>query len=171
MHSTDKKIVHIDIYQFAPTKKRPYWTLVTGGMSDMRQIEPVDPSENTSLRCEILMYVTEPQQWMFSVLKDLAEMPFEESTYLHWWHTVPNGKPMTTRPSLLTSFFFLPPYFEQNGFDSLMLEGDPVDFLWMIPITEKEREYAINNGSLQLEKKIEEFNLSPVVDEARKSII
>jgi hypothetical protein len=24
-HSTDLKAVHVDIYQFAPTRERPYW--------------------------------------------------------------------------------------------------------------------------------------------------
>ena len=46
---------------------------------------------------------------------------------------------MTGKPSLLTSYFFLPPYFEPEGFADLEIDGDRVDFLWMIPITEAER--------------------------------
>src|SRR5688572_3354144 len=107
IHSTDVKPVHIDIYQFAPTDERLYWTLITGGMSNERQIEPEDCAEHMSPRAEILMYVRGPRQWMFNVLKGLAQLPFEKNTSLHWWHTVPNGMPMTAKPSLLTSFFFL----------------------------------------------------------------
>jgi hypothetical protein len=171
MHSTDVKAVHIDIYQFEPTKERPYWTLITSGMSNERQAEPEDCAEHMSPRAEILMYAREPQGWMFNVLKGLAEMPFEDSTYLHWWHTVPNGMPMTATPSLLTSYFFLPPYFEPEEFSNLELDGDRVDFLWMIPITEAEREFAMEHGSQALEKKFEEVDLSPVVDESRKSVV
>ena len=108
---------------------------------------------------------------MFSVLKGLAEMPFEDDSCLHWWHTVPNGMPMTATPSLLTSYFFLPPYFEPEGFSEFELDGDRVDFLWMIPITEAEREYAIEYGSQELEKVFEDAELSPVVDESRESLI
>ncbi len=106
MHSTDVKPVHIDIYQFEPTSDREYWTLITSGMSNVRQIQPDECAEHMSTRAEIMMYVREPQGWMFNVLKGLAEMPFDDSTFLHWWHTVPNGMPMTAKPSLLTSYFF-----------------------------------------------------------------
>lgn len=170
-HSTDIKPVHVDMYQFEPTKDREYWTLITSGMSNVRQLKPEDCAEHMSPRAEILMYVQKPQNWMFNVLKGLAEMPFEDNTYLHWWHTVPNGMPMTSTPSLLTSYFFLPPYFEPKGFTDLVLDGDRVDFLWMIPITEAERQYAMQHGSQALEKKFEEVNLSPFVDESRKSLV
>jgi hypothetical protein len=171
IHSTDIKPVHIDVYQFRPTEGRQFWTLITSGMSNERQIEPEDCPEYMSPRAEILMYVPKPQGWMFFVLKGLAEMPFEVSTCLHWWHTVPNGMPMTATPSLLTSFFFVPPYFEADGFTDLQLDGDKVDFLWMIPITEAEREFAVKHGSEALERKFGEINLSQVVDESRKSVV
>ncbi len=170
-HSTDIKAVHIDIYRFEPTKERPYWTLVTSGMSDERQLEPEDCPEHMSPRAEILMYVSEPQGWMFNVLKGLAEMPFENSTCLHWWHTVPNGMPMTAKLSLLTSFFFLPPYFESEDFANFQLDDDQVDFLWMIPITEAEREYAIEHGSQQLASRFEDAKMSRIVDESRQSVV
>ena len=171
MHSTDVKAVHIDIYQFEPNQDRPYWTLVTSGMSNERQLDQDNCAEGVSPRAEILMYVSEPQGWMFSVLKGLAEMPFEDSTFLHWRHTVPNGMSMTAKPSLLTSYFFLPPSFESEGFTDLELDGDKVDFLWMVPITEAEREFAVKHGSAALEKKFAEVNLPPVVDESRKSVV
>jgi hypothetical protein len=163
MHSTDDVIPHIDIYQFDARQDHDWWTLVTGGMSDNTQFVPDGYPEYVSKRLEILMYVEEPKPWMFDVLKGLAEMPLEEKTFLHWWHTVPNGKPMTAEPSLLTNFFFLPPYFEEPKFDSLHLDGEKVDFLWMIPITEAEREYAIQNGGQALEELFEESEMHPVV--------
>jgi hypothetical protein len=171
VHSTDLKPVHIDMYQFAPTAERPYWTLITSGMSNERQFEPDDCEEHMSPRAEILMYAREPQSWMFDALKVLAEMPFQENTHLHWWHTVPFGMPVTGEPSLLTSFFFLPPYFEPEGFTEFELDGDRVDFLWLIPITEAEREYAVEHGSQELEKVFEDAEFSPVVDESRSSLV
>lgn len=171
MHSTDGKPIHIDIYQFEPTPERPFWTLVTSGMSNERQIEPDDCEGQMSSRAEILMYVSQPQGWMFSVLKGLAEMPFDDNTLLHWWHTVPNGMPMTATPSLLTSFFFVPPYFEALEFSELKLANDKVDFLWMIPITEAEREFAIEHGSKKLYGKFEDANMPAVLEETRESVI
>lgn len=171
MHSTDVQPVHIDIYQFAPTDDRPFWTLITSGMSNERQLEPDASGEGTSLRAEIITYAKEPQSWMFSVLKGLAEMPFVDNTFLHWWHTVPNGMPMTVNPSLLTAFFFLPPYYEDVEIGNLELDGDKVDFLWMLPITEAELNYARENGSRELELRLEEAELSHIIDERRKSVL
>jgi Suppressor of fused protein (SUFU) len=171
MHSTDLKPVHVDIYQFEPTPSRSYWTLITSGMSNERQIEPDDCAEHVAPRAEILMYVRKPEDWMFAVLKGLAEMPFSDNTWLHWGHTIPNGMPMTATRSLLTSYFFLPPTLEPEGFADLELDGDRVDFLWMVPITEAEREFAVQVGSEALEKKFADVNLSPVVDERRKSVV
>lgn len=170
MHSTDTKPVHIDMYQFEPTSERPYWTLVTGGMSDKPQLAPV-ADDYRSPRAEILMYVSEPKHWMFNVLKGLAEMPFEDDTHLHYWHTAQNGMPMTAEPSALTAFFFLPPYFEHPEFPKLSLGGDRVDFLWLIPITEAERQYAVRKGGQALEKVIEKANLPIIVDEGRQSLV
>ena len=35
--SVDLLPVHVDVYQLPPTGDRPYWTLITGGMSDFRK--------------------------------------------------------------------------------------------------------------------------------------
>jgi len=168
-HSTDKKVVHIDIYQFAPSPERLFWTLATSGMSFEPQFVP-DDSE-LSGRTELIMYVPDVKGWMISVLKGLAEMPFDEKTFLHWHHTVPNGKPMTVEPSLLTSFFFMPPYFEDPPFSRLVINEEPIDILWLFPITEDEREYAVQNGGKALETLIFENEISQIVDESRASII
>lgn len=169
-HSVDDKPVHIDVYQFAPTKHRPYWTLVTGGMSNERQGFRDDEGVR-SARTEIIMYVREPQGWMFHDLKVLAEFPFVEDTFLHWWHTVPIGRPIDRKKSQLSAYFFLPPYFENPAFSELEIDGDKVDFLWMQPISEAERAFAQAKGSEELEKVIRKANLSIVLDESRKSLI
>jgi len=171
MHSTDSQEVHIDIYQFEPTPERPFWTLITSGMSNQRQLEPKDCDEHILPRTEILMYVSKPQGWMFSVLKRLAEMPFKQKTFLYYGHTVPNGKPMTAQPSLLTSFLFVPPYFEQPEINQFQLDDDEVNFLWMIPITEAEREFAVKQSSQKLYEKFEDADTPIVVNEKRKSLV
>jgi hypothetical protein len=170
MHSTDARDVHIDLYTFPPNKARGHWTLISGGMSDRRQYFP-EGVEGLGLRAELMLYARQPEDWMYNVLKGLSEMPFEERTFLHWHHTVPNGQPMTARPSELTGFFFLPPYFEKPEFDTLEVNGDKVDILWLVPITEAERLYAIEHGGEALEAVLMEADVDPAINESRRSMV
>lgn len=170
MHSTNPHEVHIDIYQFAPTKKRPFWTLITGGMSDKRQNIPAEV-DWAAPRAEVFTYVKEPHDRAFAALKLLAEMPFEENSYMHWFHTISVGEPVTKRQSELTCAFLVPPLFENPKFDTLKIGGDKVDFLMMVPITVQERHYAKNNGGEALLEVFEKANLGPVPDENRKSLV
>ena len=169
-HSTDAKPVHVDVYDFLPTDERKYHTLITGGMSDLRQNIPAH-RDGMSPRAEIMMYAHNPQGWMVNVLKGLAEMPWDDNTFLHWYHTVPNGKPMTAVPSLLTSFFFVPPYLEADGFNPMFLDGDAVDFLVLVPITEKERQFAVEHRAAALIDVFASHNFDYVVDEKRQSFV
>ena len=170
-HPTDLRPVHIDIYRFAPTPARPFWTLLTGGMSDLRQPALEDPPEGVAPRSELIMYAQQPQGWMFSVLKGLAEMPFENATCLHWGHTVPNGMAMTAKPSELTSFFFVPTRDESPELAKLSIGGDRVDFLVLVPITESERAYAREHSSAALVALMDDSGFQLVVDEGRKSLV
>ena len=170
MHSTDFKKVHIDVYTFSPTATRPFYTLLTGGMSDVRQNIP-EKYSRLAPRAEILTYVRNPQGWMYNVLKGLAEMPSEDNTFLHWYHTVPNGKPMTANPSELSAFFFVPPYLEAKGFNPMLVDGDRTDFLVMIPITIPEMNFKKEHGAEALLKVFDEKNFDYIVNEARKSFV
>ena len=169
-HSTDAKPVHIDVYDFLPTEDRKHHVLITGGMSDLRQNIPAR-LESLALRAEILTYAHQPQKWMINVLKGLAEMPWDGDTFLHWGHTVPNGKPMTAKPSLLTSFFFVPPFLEAEGFETMSIEGDHVDFLVMVPITEAERAFIREKGREPFMEILDAHNFDYIIDEDRTSFV
>jgi hypothetical protein len=172
-HSMSVKLLplHIDVYQFAPTAARPCWTLITGGMSDFRQPAFEAPPPGIAPRVELLMYVKQVQGWMPSLLKGLAEMPFERATCLHWAHTVPKGLPMTEGANELTGFFFCPPICETQKFEDFSLDGDRVAFLMVVPITDAERVYAIEHGSAALGKLMEDSRFNFVVDVKRVSLV
>jgi hypothetical protein len=159
------------VYQFKPHANREHWTLITGGMSDYQQPLPPGTPEYVSPRTEIMMYVREPKQWMFDVLMGLAEIPFREQTHLHWWHTVPNGMPMTPQPSLLTNFFLIPPFCESVDFDSLRIDDQRVQFLVVLPITDEELEFKLKQGATALLKIFEDKDFDCIVKEERQSYV
>ncbi len=170
MHSTDIKPVHVDIYTFPPTARRPYYTLITGGMSDLRQNIPGDRS-SLGQRAEIMTYAHEPQGWMYNVLKGLAEMPSTDDTFLHWYHTVPNGKAMSANPSDLSAFLFVPPYHEDENFSPMIVDGDETDFLVMVPITERELIYTREHRVKAMLEVFDQHDFDYVIDEKRRSFV
>ena len=170
-HSTDLQPVHVDVYQFTPTKRRPFWTLITGGMSDRPQDFGFNKPYDIGPRAELVMYTKSPSPWMFNVLKGLAEYPHRSGQFIHWGHTLPNGKPMTAKPSALTSYLIRCPEFEAEDFRRFEIEDEAVDLLWVVPITEEERQFAIKVGSVQLGWTLDENNVSHIIDEQRKSVV
>ena len=169
--SVDLLPVHVDVYQLPPTGDRPYWTLITGGMSDFRQPALEKPPAGIVPRSELFIYARQLENWMPSVLQGLAEMPFERASALYWGHTVPNGQPITDAAEHLTSFFFLPPCCEIEDFQALSLDGDGVAFLMVVTITEAERAYAIEHGSAALGQCMEDADLDFIFDATPKSLV
>ena len=102
-HEILSHLVHIDVHIVAPTEARPFYSLITSGMSD----RPMDAPEG----CEKARYAElmiclpadwpmteedwkdEANYWPIETLKFLARMPHEYDTWLSLDHTVPNGDP------------------------------------------------------------------------------
>lgn len=182
-HEIIPQIPHIDVclYPPAPERGRSFHTLITSGMSDLPMCLP-DGLDPTLARAEILMYVPSIDVKPFStqphleveMLRFMARFPFEYETWLAPGHTVPNGNPpQPIAPgSQLTTAFFLAPIGEPEGFnDGLQLDGKPVHFLWLHPITDAECQFKLARGSDALLELMERRYLSPVLNLSRPSLI
>ena len=102
-HEIISDLVHVDIHQIAPTDERPYWTLVTSGMSDRPMTVP--EGADVPRFAELILslptdwpmkqetWKDERWYWPIPWLKVLARLPHEYKTWLGWGHTVPNGDP------------------------------------------------------------------------------
>ena len=137
---TEKIYPHMNIYQIAPTPQRPYWTLITNGMSDVKQNIPLD-NKLTSGRTELFMYVVEPQNWMFKLLGGLALTPFAHKYFVHWEHLCCLDDNIIPKETGISNVLFLLPFYEDQRFaDNLYIKDDKVDLLWVVPITGPEFE-------------------------------
>lgn len=182
-HEVVPQVPHIDVYIFPPSpeRKRPFYTLITGGMSDHPMHLP-DGVDRSLARAEMIMYIPEIEVQPYStqscleveMLRFMARFPFEYQTWLAVGHTVPNGNPPSpiAPGSLLTTALFLPPLFEPGGFvDGLTLSGEKVNFLWLQPITDAECQLKLARGAEALIDLMEEHQLSPVLHLQRPSML
>ncbi len=169
--SIDKKIPHIVIYTFPPNDDRPYWTLITGGMSDIRQKHPKKCSKDVHVRTEIIWYVKEFKPWMIDFLKGLADWPFDNNTASLYGHSMTREdlfKNTPVYPKFKNIMYIFP--FIRTGLGGFEVEGDEVYFLVMAPITDSELDFKLKDswGFLKIFK--DNYDLA-VFDENRKSIV
>lgn len=149
--SKDGLTISINVYVFKPTEDRKYWTLITGGMSDHCQKIPQGFRGTYFPRTELKMYVDEPREWMIKILMKIAERPFIRKTWIHQYKIIANIVPSYAHYGFppLTSGLILQNY-ESNGFDTLTLSGEKVEFFTVTLITDAERQFALKNGVWKL---------------------
>jgi hypothetical protein len=137
------------------TPRRPYTVLSTVGMSCQRMpvVEQMGEEARASARIELAIATTMPSAEAARIFLWLAQYPWREVTWLgpghciQWYHepaTFPLGAGygavlLLARPDALLG----PDIPNLSGF---RMAGEPVTWLWIIPVTERERRLAAERG-------------------------
>jgi len=101
----------------------------------------------------------------------LAHYAHRQDTWLGYWHTV-EGDPILP-DSLLAPIVFVDPPFEPDNAlkERLSIEGEPVELLWVVPITEQELAYKLEFGTEALQERLVEREVPSVLDPGRRSAV
>lgn len=172
-------VPHIDVYVHEPGfNGRPFYTLVTGGMSDLPMTLPNDAPPSAPRRAEIVFYLpanSAPAREYISFLRTAARFVYEYQTALGFGHTIPNGQPPTPIFEGLefTAILFLYPLFEPDNQlpKQLLLENDPVHLLWIVPLTPAEHRLKLERGTNALLDLFEQMRHPFVFDRVRRSYV
>lgn len=187
-HEIVSDLVHVDVHVLAPTPERPFFTLVTSGMSD-RAMTPAPDTEGCEyaelMLClpptwpialqagQVETFDDETNFWPIRWLKRLARFPHEYDTWLWWGHSLPNGDPPqpfapNTRLSgvLLSSPVLAPPEFA-----ALPVNGDKtIHFFSVVPLYPEEMNYKLSLGAESLLDKLDRSGISELLEVDRKSV-
>lgn len=172
-HEPIPLVPHIDVMEYYRTSENgPVCVLVTSGMSDLPMNTQAD-SEGPR-RVEIIFYCPEPKQEYVETLRWLAHFPHDQKTWIDSFHTIPNGNP--PEPLWGTSMdtvFFLPPIVKMDQAlpNELVLDGDPVEFLWLVPLTSAECQLKLAQGSEAILSLFQSNRHPHVFDPARSSYV
>jgi len=182
-HELISDLVHIDVHVVAPTETRPFYTLVTSGMSD----KPMNaPKGLEDLRFAELMICLPPDwpmsqeawkqhedaYWPIYSLKFLARFPHEYQTWLWATHTVPNGDPPApfAKNTELCCAMLMPPLTGGDQFNELRIDDHKtIHFFGIIPITRDEMEFKLKHGAEALIDGFERNQVSEILDPGRPS--
>jgi hypothetical protein len=138
---------------------------VTNGMSDQRMTAPDYPHEWK--RRELIQYFPKCTEGHARRLHDMAWLPLFDGFYLDsrhsiaWEHPAVPGTPWTNA-------FFLLPLIEAHQEFQFEVEGDPVSFLWHVPISDEEGAYKQQHGADVLIDHMDAVDLPWVFDEANR---
>jgi len=103
-HELASDLVHIDVNVVEPRAARPFFTLVTSGMSDRPMtVPPEDRSSNQYAELMLCLpadwpltaeaFRDERAYWPIRLLKTVARLPHQYDTWIAAWHSIPNGDP------------------------------------------------------------------------------
>jgi len=182
-HEVLSDLVHVDVHQVAPTDDRPYWTLVTSGMSDLPMAAPKGSEEwqyaelmlclPKEWKMEQTDFNDERHYWPIRWLKILARFPHEYKTWLSWGHSMPNGDPSSAiHPSVpFEGVILLRPQTVSNEFWRLQIrDGKVIHFFSLVPVYPGEMNLKLKEGTEELEKRFERHKVSEIINPSRRDV-
>lgn len=182
-HELISDLVHIDVHVVNPTTDRPYYTLVTSGMSDRPMNTP--SGEEKSQYAELMISL--PPDWPFTqeafeqpenfwpihMLKFLARFPHEFETWLSWGHTIPNGDPPEpfADNSQLCCAILLSPALIAEEFRALKIDDErTINFYSLVPIYREEMDFKLSKGTNALVDRFAKNGVTELLDLNRTNV-
>ena len=169
--------IHVDIYIVEPTPEKNYYTLITTGMGAHRMDTPPELDEYNLQRAELVIYLPadwniqgsdEEDYWPLRWLKILARLPIEQSTWLGWGHTVPNGGPMASNTKLAGVMLIDPENVDEEAAVCELPNGECVNFYQVIPLYQEEMDFKIEHSAEVLLERMDD--VSALVDIHRRNV-
>jgi hypothetical protein len=175
-HEVFPLVPHIDVYTIKRSQEgKDVYSIVTGGMSDLEMTLPRGAVKEAPRRVELIFYCSEPREEYISTLRWVAHFPHDSKSWLGHGHTIPNGNPPTPLwgSTELDTLFFLPPIVknDQTLPSELNLGGEPVHFLWVVPLTTAECNFKLTNGFDAMLNLFQQNRHPHVFDPHRKSYV
>lgn len=180
-HELMSDLVHVDVHQVPPTDDRPFWTLVTSGMSDRPMTVPEGAEGLTFAELMICLpsewplsqeaFEDENNYWPVRLLKVLARLPHEYETWLGPGHTIPNGGeedvPYADNTGFTCALIMPPIVAVPSEFGELQLPDRTIKFYAVWPMYPAEVNFKLNRGMERLLDRFEKHAVTEVVDVTR----
>ncbi len=186
LHEEKSTTVHVDVHVVPPDSDRPYFTLLTSGMSDLDMRVP--PGLEEFALAEVCLCLPsdwplsvnnfgwrEPKYfWPLNILYQAARYPHRQNTWFCWGHTVGGTGAPTPIDSQVefTGVLFLEPQTFPKGAERVETsDGRAINYLAVIPLHSNEMLLARREGSETLAEKLFEGGISEVLHPDRRSVI
>lgn len=185
LHEAMSSTIHVDIHVVRPSPLRPYFTLLTSGMSDLDMAVP--PEHEELALAEVCLCVPgdwplsmdgsdwrKPEYfWPIRLLHETARYPHRQGTWLFWGHTIGDvdDPPSFDVPAAFTGVVIAQPQtFSEAAVSVKTDDGRTINYLAIVPIHSNEMKFRFENGSIALLKKLFDAGVNELLRPQRPSI-
>jgi hypothetical protein len=147
------------VVKFPPSEVHDFWVYSTLGMS-------IDMTENL---LELHIFSAKQADDAPVELLTIIASFHRNDTHLNLHHSITIGRPWQDN-SLCDHAFISLPYLDGDGLELFSFGKNHLHNLWLLPITEQERDFKMLYGPDALEEKFEECKLN-YLDANRKSCV
>jgi hypothetical protein len=183
LHEKKSSTVHVDVHVVVPNAERPFFTLLTSGMSDLDMTIP-EGLEEFAL-AELCLCLPEdwplsmtnfgwrePKYfWPIGILQQAAKYPHIHHTWLGSGHSVPHS-PSQKEETRFTGMLFVSPGTFPDGADRVATADErTIHYLALIPLLAPELAYKESFGMEKLAEKMLESEVTELFDPQRPSVI
>ena len=184
-HEIVSPTIHLDVHVVPPTDAFPVLRLVTSGMAERPMTVPADSELPRFAELTVALPADWPLAqgdeslsdervyWPIRLIKDLARLPHDYSTFLWFTHTIPNGdppEPYSTATGLCCALI-VPPVVAPEQFAGLDCGERQVRILGVLPLYEDEMQFKLEHGVDALFDRLDDGGVADVIDPARPSVL
>ncbi|MEZ5300794.1 MAG: suppressor of fused domain protein [Verrucomicrobiales bacterium] len=173
--------VHIDVHIVAPSDERPFYSLVTSGMSDLPMAAPEGAEDMRFAELCVFLppewplsqgdFDSESNYWPIRWLKQLARFPHLAQTWLSCGHTVPNGNPPAPIADTgFTGMMLISPMTAPPEFLELQADGKTIHFFSLMPLFPEEMDFKLKKGAEALLLRMHKKDVWDVIDTGRPNV-
>jgi len=173
------EIIHSDIYVVNPCDTRPYYLLMTCGLSALPMTIPDDIDSDEFIELIMLLppewnmnpenFDDENNWWPIRTLKKLSKHPHINKTWLGYGHTFSSDEQYSTNCKFCGVILVNSTSFSDEFMEIITPEKN-VRLLSAIPLYKEEIEFKQKYGTNELMKKIDEFSIDEIVDINRPNV-
>ncbi len=188
-HEIISDLVHIDVHIVAPRGDRPFYTLVTSGLSEAPMTVPEGAEDFRFAEMMICLppnwplglgvkdvakgpLADENNYWPIRLLKATARMPHEYDTWLSYGHTLQGAESLEPyAPGTgLCSLILLPSMNVPQEFWSMTCDGRTTHFWSLYPLYAEELAFKMQNGADALWDKLEQAGITDILNPKRPNV-
>lgn len=192
MHELVSDELHIDVYPIPPADEQPCWTLFTTGMSDQPMNVPPEAADDDEVSdvsllqfAEVMIRLPEDwpvmsmedaaangKYWPIGWLKRAARLPNDTESWLGAGHTVLFSEDEEELESDGFAGILVMPGLGPEDFGMVETsDGRLINIYSIVPLYRDELEYKLEHGLDALLQKMEEAEMTDVVEPGRKSVV